>query len=44
MSEPAKVEGIEPPTGTRRVRGPTLFVLGLVIVVAGAAIVRTCVR
>jgi len=36
--------GLEAPTGTRRVRGPTLFVLGLAIAVAGAAIVRTCVR
>ncbi len=43
-SKPGEVQGLEAPTGTRRVRGPTLFVLGLVIAVAGAAIVRTCLR
>jgi hypothetical protein len=34
--------GLEPPTGRRRVRGPTLFVLGLLMAVAVAAIARTC--
>lgn len=33
---------LEPPTGTRRVRGPTLFVLGVLMAVALAAIARTC--
>jgi len=36
--------GLEPPTGQRRVRGPTLFVLGLVMATALAAILRTCLR
>ena len=47
MSAPTptpELQGLEAPTGRRRVRGPTLFVLGLVIAVAGAAIVRTCMR
>ncbi len=48
MSEPtpeatSAPASLEPPTGKRAVRGPTLFVLGLVIAVALAAIVRTCV-
>ncbi len=36
--------GLEPPTGTRRVRGPTLFVLGIVIAVAIGAIVQVALR
>jgi hypothetical protein len=32
--------GLESPVGTRRVRGPTLFVLGLMGLVALAAILR----
>lgn len=33
---------LEPPTGRKGVRGPTLFVLGALMAVALAAIVRTC--
>jgi hypothetical protein len=44
VSEPAENEpvSLEPPTGRRGVRAPTLYVLGSLIVVALAAIVRTC--
>jgi hypothetical protein len=35
-------QGLEPPTGRRAVRGPTWFVLGIAILVAIAAIIRTC--
>lgn len=45
MSERAsEPTALEPPTGKRAVRGPTWFVLGAMIVVALAAIVRTCAR
>ena len=37
-------QGLEPPTGTRRVRGPTLFVLGIVIAVAVGAILQVALR
>lgn len=33
--------GLEGPTGTRRVRGPTLFVLALASLLAIASIIRT---
>ena len=35
---------LEPPTGKRAVRGPTWFVLGVMIAVAVFAVVRTCAR
>ena len=34
---------LEPPTGRRGVRGPTAFVLAILIVVAVVSIVRSCV-
>jgi hypothetical protein len=38
----ADVVAPDPPTGTVRVRGATLFVLGLVGLTAILALVRTC--
>ena len=37
-------EPLESPTGSRAVRGPTAFVIGLVIALATAAIVRSLVQ
>jgi hypothetical protein len=44
QGQPSGPSSLEPPTGRRRVRGPTLFVLCLLIAVASAAIARTCLR
>jgi len=35
---------LESPTGSRAVRGPTAFILGLVIALASASIVRSLAR
>ncbi|MFO0749663.1 MAG: hypothetical protein U1F43_28930 [Myxococcota bacterium] len=38
----ADARALEQPTGSRAIRGPTAFVLGLMLLTAVGAIVRSC--
>jgi len=44
MPPSAEPAGLEPPTGRRAVRGPTAFVLGMMMLVALVTLVRVCAR